>query len=263
MIKLWSFIFIVISISSCVSIPVGSTAPVNLVQPVVGYYSDGKLKVKGEYYNGYKHSTWTEWNGEGDTISITNYDMGELSGPFKIWELEKSYDENSKSTPDYAIDYGEIITKEGYYLDGKLHGDFIVSYSSGKLKESGIYNKGRKEAEWKKLMLNGDTVHIVNYSLGEMKGPFTIWSYYSHEVLKDAKRSLVKIKHQGIYKINMLNGNYVESFQNGTVKCSGAYIDDNREGQWIWYYETGIIKETATYKLGELISTEKFDETGN
>ena len=52
--------------------------------------SNGQLRFKGEYYNGYRHGTWTDWNGNGDTISIVNYDQGELSGSFKVWELEKS-----------------------------------------------------------------------------------------------------------------------------------------------------------------------------
>ena len=253
-------LLIVVSFSSCLSLSLGSTAPVNPIQPVVGYYSNGHLRFKGEYYNGYRHGTWTDWNGNGDTISIVNYNQGELSGPFKIWELEKSYEDNSESTPDYAVDYGEVIIKEGYYFEGNLNGGFKVAYSSGRLKEAGNYNKGRKSGEWTKLNAKGDTLHIINYSLGERKGPFTIWSYYSHEMLSDARRNIVKIKHRGIYKFNMLNGNYVESFPNGTVKCAGAYIDDNREGDWTWYFETGIIKETAVYKLGELINSEKFEE---
>jgi antitoxin component YwqK of YwqJK toxin-antitoxin module len=83
-------------------------------------------------------------------------------------------------------------------------------------------------------------------------------------MLNDAMRNIVKIKHRGLYKFNRLNGNYVESFPNGTVKCAGAYIEDNREGDWTWYFETGIIKETAVYKSGQLISNEKFeDNNGN
>jgi len=263
MIKWYYFIFLLVSLSSCVTFDLGSTAPTNPIQPVVGYYSNGQLRFKGEYYNGYKHGTWTDWNGNGDTISIVNFNQGELEGPFKIWELEKSYEANSETTPDYAVDYGEIIIKEGFYLNGSFHGDFNVHYSSGKLKERGIFNKGRKEGEWVKIEATGDTLHIINYSLGERKGPFMIWNYYSHELLKDNMRNVAKIKHQGIYKFSMLNGNYVESYPNGVVKCAGAYIDDNREGEWTWYYEAGIIKETAIYKLGELISSEKFSEAGN
>ena len=92
-----SLILIVVSLSSCVTLSLGSTAPVNLVQPAVGHYSNGQLRFKGEYYNGYRHGKWTDWNGNGDTISIVNYDQGELSGSFKIWELEKSYENNSYS----------------------------------------------------------------------------------------------------------------------------------------------------------------------
>ena len=264
MIKWMSLILLVVSLSSCLTLSLGSTAPVNPIQPAVGHYSNGQLRFKGEYYNGYRHGTWIDWNGNGDTISIVNYDQGELSGSFKIWELEKSYEDNSESTPDYAVDYGEIIIKEGYHLDGNINGGFKVSYSSGRLKESGSYNKGRKDGEWTKLNSTGDTLHIINYSLGDRKGPFTIWSYYSHEMLNDAMHNVVKIKHRGIYKFNMLNGNYVESFPNGTVKCAGAYIEGNREGDWTWYFEMGIIKETAVYKLGQLIRSEKFeDANGN
>jgi uncharacterized protein len=260
MIKWMSLILIVVFLSSCLALSLDSATPVSPIQPAVGHYSNGKLRFKGEYYNGYRHGAWTDWNGNGDTISIVNYDQGKLSGSFKIWELEKSYEGNPESTPDYAMDYGEIIIKEGYYVNGVINGGFRVSYSSGRLKESGRYNKGRKDGEWTKLNSIGDTLHIINYSLGARKGLFTIWSYYSHGLLNDAMRNIVNIKHQGIYKFNMLNGNYVESFPNGKVKCAGAYIEDNREGDWIWYFETGLIKETAVYKLGQLIRSEKFEE---
>lgn len=259
MIKWMTVILIVIFLSSCLTLSLDGATPVNPIQPVVGHYSSGQLRFKGEYYDGYRHGTWTDWNGNGDTISIVNYNQGELTGSFKIWELEKSYDRNSASTSDYAVDYGEIIVKEGYYLDGIIHGTFRVSYSSGRLKESGSYNKGRKDGEWTKLNSKGDTLHVFNYSLGDMKGLFTVWSYYCHEVLKDAIRNSVKIKHRGIYKFNKLNGNYVESFPNGIVKCAGAYIEDKREGDWTWYFQTGIIKETAVYKFGQLISNKKFE----
>lgn len=264
MLKWMSLTLIVVSLSSCLSLSLGSNAPVNPIQPAVGHYSSGQLRFKGQYYNGYRHGTWTEWNGNGDTISIVNYNQGGLSGSFKIWELEKIPGDNSGEVSDYALDYGEIIIKEGYYLDGTLNGDFKVSYSSGRLKESGSYNKGRKDGEWTKLNSAGDTLHIINYSLGDKKGLFTIWNYYSHEILNDTTQNDLKIKHQGIYKLNRLNGNYVESYTNGKVKCSGAYIDNNREGDWTWYNETGLIKESAFYKLGQLIHSEKFeDANGN
>ena len=263
MIKWMSLILLVIFLSSCFTLSFDSNVSVNPIQPAVGHYSNGQLRFKGEYYNGYRHGTWTDWNGNGDTISIVNYNQGELSGFFKIWELEKSFGNNSQVVLDYALDYGEIIIKEGCYLDGVLNGGFKVSYSSGRLKESGSYNKGRKDGKWTKLNSLGDTLHIINYSLGDRKGLFTIWNHYSHEKLNDTTRNDFKIKHQGIYKFNRLNGNYVESYPNGKVKCSGAYIDDNREGDWTWYFETGVIKESAVYKLGQLIDAEKLEDAND
>ena len=259
MIKWMSLILLVVFLSSCFTLPLGSNVPVDPIQPAVGHYSNGQLRFKGQYYNGYRHGTWIDWNGNGDTISIVNYNLGELSGFFKIWELDKSLVNSSGVVQDYALDYGQIIIKEGYYLGGSLDGDFKVSFSSGRLKESGSYNKGRKDGKWTKLDLAGDTLHIINYSLGDRKGLFTIWNYYSHEILNDTTHNGFKIKHQGIYKFNRLNGNYVESYPNGKVKCAGAYIDDNREGEWTWYFETGVIKESAVYKLGQLIGAEKFE----
>ena len=264
MIKWMSLILLVVFLSSCFTLSLGSNVPFDPIQPAVGHYSNGQLRFKGEYYNGYRHGTWIDWNGNGDTISIVNYNLGELSGFFKIWELDKSLVNSSGVVQDYALDYGQIIIKEGYYLDGSLNGDFKVSYSSGRLKESGSYNKGRKDGKWTKLDLAGDTLHIINYSLGDRKGLFTIWNYYSHEILNDTTHNGFKIKHQGIYKFNRLNGNYVESFPNGKVKCAGSYIDDSREGDWTWYFETGVIKESAVYKLGQFIGAEKFeDANGN
>ena len=259
MIKWMSLILLVVFLSSCYTLSLGSNVPVDPIQPAVGHYSNGQLRFKGQYYNGYRHGTWIDWNGNGDTISIVNYNLGELSGFFKIWELDKSLVNSSGVVQDYALDYGQIIIKEGYYLGGSLDGDFKVSFSSGRLKESGSYNKGRKDGKWTKLDLAGDTLHIINYSLGDRKGLFTIWNYYSHEILNDTTHNGFKIKHQGIYKFNRLNGNYVESYPNGKVKCAGAYIDDNREGEWTWYFETGVIKESAVYKLGQLIGAEKFE----
>ena len=119
MIKWMSLILLVIFLSSCFTLSFDSNVSVNPIQPAVGHYSNGQLRFKGEYYNGYRHGTWTDWNGNGDTISIVNYNQGELSGFFKIWELEKSFGNNSQVVLDYALDYGEIIIKEGVWIGAK------------------------------------------------------------------------------------------------------------------------------------------------
>ena len=83
MIKWMSLILLVVFLSSCFTLPLGSNVPVDPIQPAVGHYSNGQLRFKGQYYNGYRHGTWIDWNGNGDTISIVNYNLGELSGFFK------------------------------------------------------------------------------------------------------------------------------------------------------------------------------------
>lgn len=259
MIKWIYTLAVVLLISSCVTTLGGSSnaATSDYIQPVFERYSNGLPKQKGQYVNSVPHGTWIEWNGTGDTVSILNYHQGVLQGPFKIWELEKNYTQEA----DYALDQ-EIFKNVGYYSGGYLHGKYRVYYNSGLVKTSGNYNKGRMDGKWMEFESSGDTSFIINYSLGIKKGPFVIWDYLANEVLVTNAKSAEKIKHQGIFKYDRLNGNYVETYPGGTVRCSGAYIEGRREGDWTWYYPTGIIKETATFSLGKLLSSEKFNEKG-
>lgn len=71
--------------------------------------------------------------------------------------LEK---EGKLTKATYYHDNGEIA-QIGYYLNGKVHGEWIAFNRDGKKIAMAEYEKGKKTGKW--FFWNGDTLSEVNY----------------------------------------------------------------------------------------------------
>jgi antitoxin component YwqK of YwqJK toxin-antitoxin module len=230
-------------------------------QNIIDYYANGQVKYLGYLHEGVKHGKWTEWNGDGDTVSIVNYYYGIKHGPFKIWRLDLP-DENENESDDYAIEMGTVLKFIGTYNTDIIDGRYEVYFPSEQLKTAGYYKHGKMDGTWIQCEVNGDTTSQIKYKGGKKQGPFTIWDFYTNDPLAINSKSVAKLKHQGIYKDDKFHGNYVVWYPNGSVRSTGAYIDGRRMGEWSWYYKSGSIKEVVQFVKDKAVKTEKFDKLG-
>ena len=57
-----------------------------------------------------------------------------------------------------------------------------------------------------------------------------------------------------------MDGKWVVYWKNGIVLWEGNYVDGNREGKSVWYYESGKIKDVDIYKDGKCVEMCEGDE---
>jgi antitoxin component YwqK of YwqJK toxin-antitoxin module len=71
--------------------------------------------------------------------------------------------ENSVKQSEIAIQNGQFDGEARYY------------YASGKLMETGNYEKGQKDGKWLRYNENGINVGLAIYSLGKKTGTWVVW----------------------------------------------------------------------------------------
>jgi len=103
-----------------------------------------------------------------------------------------------------------IHASEGGF-DGKLlHGIYIVSYPTNKLKEKGAYENGLKTGEWKKWYPNGVIRETSKWTKGQKDGKYCLFSSGGQKVL------------EAEYKAGKLHGEVI-TYQDGIIKNKKRY----------------------------------------
>ena len=111
----------------------------------------------GNYFNGKRHGKFVRKNEKDEIVAVTHFKMGERDGVhwqndgsvlFGIKHKEMHYKNDELNGPyKYFNDHGQI-THEGFYKNGKKHGESIEFYPSGRIKCVNKYEKGNLKS-WK------------------------------------------------------------------------------------------------------------------
>jgi antitoxin component YwqK of YwqJK toxin-antitoxin module len=246
------------------------------------WYADGSLSSTCFYKDGIPDGTWINKYENGQVasevsykegnpfgISTTFYENGQLSEQIK-------YDEegNSSILNVYTQD-GLQLVKDGngiykvFYLSGQLHqegkieggmkiGSWITYYENGLHSEEGIFegtiyrvlnywdrngNQTVKEGFGSYIsLLDGDTTVIESgeYNNGYKTGIWTNYYPDNGEIFQES------------HFINgKLNGKMSMYHINGFLKVSGEMVNDQHQGEWVWYHPTGGISSVATFVNGK------------
>lgn len=128
---------------------------------------------------------------------------------------------------------GKVITRneEGKILvietskDGKIEGEVRTYYVTGKLKEEYSIKNGKIEGPYI-WYSKDDTVRIdATYRNNEKEN-----------------ESAVSVKDKKPF-----TGTYTETYDNGNISQTIKFVDGRREGETIFYYENGKIRERIPY----------------
>ena len=167
----------------------------------------------------------------------TKYNNGLRVGQWSFYnidgniEQEGEYDDKGRYTGSWIFYYpsGNIL-KEESYIEGKEYGMYVEYSDDGMIIVQGNYDYGMKEGKWTYL-ING----IVE----------------TGEYLNDKK-----------------DGYWTIAFDDGAMLEEGNYIEDNPDGEYKWYYTTGVAAGKI-YLIGRYINGQRngdwiyFDEEGN
>ena len=172
-------------------------------------YENGNLKYQGQYL---------------DTLPVGTHRFYGLNG-----ELE-----NAKI---YSFD-GVLLEEGKVGENGVKKGDWKIYYSNGKLKASGFYDsRGRKDKTWTFYFIDGTIEQRGQYSANRLHGEWK-W-YYRNDMLRKIETYLYGEKE----------GAYREYDKSGNLLVEGNYMQDVREGEWL--FTSGDHHESGEYFSGE------------
>ncbi len=234
----------------------------------MNYYKNGVVKEDFFYKNDSLESEDKNFYPSGSIKWVYNYSSNKLTGK-AIY-----YYRNGK------------IEKEYEYVNNKLNGPYKEYYSNGTLSNTGSYEKGNLFGEWKESNSKGIVTEITNFDEkgkldGEMKGfddngkPYYVYLYdkgkvkqYSYfnssgATIASGKPGSGETKMKGYYadgnqlcdgnyKNGIMDGNWTYYYKSGIKKSVKIYKDAILNGPMTNFYKTGEISEESNYKDGEL-----------
>ncbi|MFN5182711.1 MAG: toxin-antitoxin system YwqK family antitoxin [Bacteroidota bacterium] len=239
--------------------------------------------------NGVKQGKWKEFDLNGNLKKEMNYRDGSLDGYIKEYDnkgnlitVEKYFSgkkiDNPKELKDikfYKEYYsGRQIKFEGGYLDNYPHGFHYYYNINGKIDSAIYYEEGFALEKGKMDSLNNKTgLWIELYQTGELKGKGQYfngkktgyWKYWYPSGKEEQSGKFDKNGNQiDNWKWYYENGNVLrdENFiagkrngffsdylEDGKIIESGEYVEDQKEGFWI--YQMGNYIEKGNYLQGE------------
>lgn len=164
------------------------------------YFQDFTLEITGAYgKKGRKQGEWVWFYPGGDTMSVANYDEGELDGRFV------EYDEN-----------GTALT-EGNYVAGLEEG--LWMYRNGNAVEKGKYEGGKQDGVWKTVLDNGKTLTEITYRDGRRHGRYA--AYWENG----------RVKKTGKYVDGLQDGVWMQYDEEGVLFLTTLF-QDGKEIKW-------------------------------
>jgi antitoxin component YwqK of YwqJK toxin-antitoxin module len=183
---------------------------------------------------------------------------------------------------------GKITMYVGYFKNDKPVGEFKRFYEDSKLKSVLIYSEDGKKASATMYHENGLISSKGNYINQKKEGKWQFFSqyidgyliceeFYTNNLrnglslrfypdstlaekvnyLNDAKNGECiqyhpngKVCMKTTYSKGKINGKYNVWADNGRIEISGQYINDTREGRWLFYNKDSSVKYDITYTLG-------------
>lgn len=113
---------------------------------------------------------------------------------------------------------------------------YVVHYE-GSIRNGGV------NGIWRTYNKNGNLFVSANYMQGYLNGK----AYFYFDTKKETLLADVD------YKMDKIDGLYIEYYRNGTMKSKIQYEDGLRHGECMYFYENGKLKLSCKYKKGERV----------
>lgn len=177
------------------------------------FHPNGKTSVTGTYINNLKYEIWTWYQEDGTIIESGTYMKDKAFGPYTYYDKKG------------------VLHSKGEIIDGLKHGTWEYYYTNGNLLKKGDYNKGKAIGEWEAYDFNGVYENTYVYP-----DEFDTITFY------DPKKEP--------YKPTTSKGTepYTKNYPNEKPEVIGNTYNGQNDGNWTWYYDTGQLKETGSFK---------------
>ena len=136
-------------------------------------FPDGKLQNQGDFLNGKKDGTWTEYHSNGLIKSMTSYVQGKKQGNYieidERGELQlRAYYHNDLKDGDYVVYNQQRIKEQRSYNQGQLQGVVKIYYDNGSIMEESPYTNGKRDGLSKWYDQQGNITIEYEYDQGEL-----------------------------------------------------------------------------------------------
>jgi antitoxin component YwqK of YwqJK toxin-antitoxin module len=243
------------------------------------WYENGNLASNSIFKSNLQHGLWKDYYDNGKIKSEGRLAEGKMIGDWKSYyptgQLREEFEYKSNE---------KLIIKNVWDLDGKLlvkngNGYYKYFLETGDVIESGKVENGMRVGIWSHFYENGDLQSKGNYEnnifrikeFWDLRGNLTIEngygnyrSYYPGEKSVFEKGKIENGYRSGIWRIfddnsgsvlqelffieGKLTGLQKYYYPTGQLYSMGEMVDDLREGEWNWYFESGSISSTVNFK---------------
>ena len=237
------------------------------------YNHDGTLVYKYNYKGGNLNGDYLKFRSNGDTLICKSYSNGLLHGP------DRDYNENNKILWEHIFKKGKLKKYFNYSPDGVLlskgkknyvlndrygfkyiegtkkgsefHGEYILFWKNGQIKENRYYINGLLNGESKDYFLWGGLDEVMYYKNDRLHGDYK--SYYDNG----------KLYAEGQFVEGNKTGAWTFYHPNGKLHKEIYFINGKSQGHVTFYSITGEKRANYFYKGDVLFKTEVFDKEGN
>jgi antitoxin component YwqK of YwqJK toxin-antitoxin module len=167
----------------------------------------------------------------------------------------------------YYFSSGKVKAQTTYSDNGKV-AKTIMYHPNGKKNGEGTYMDKKKDGLWVYYGANGIKISEENYKMGVKTG---VWKYFYEDGrinrIENYKNNVRDGEWVEFYQDSVMKtkGNYTNDKLNGVVQCfgltgklflTGKYIDDLKEGEWMFFNDLGAGERKLTYQASNLIKEE-------
>ena len=121
----------------------------------------------------------------------------------------------------------------------------VFYHENGTVMSKGIYRNLKKDSIWLNFTPSGRLSTSETYKNDVLNGKKIV--YFVPEDVNDKSRIVSAVYN---YENGKLQGEMIEYFVNGTIKCKGFYKDNKKEGIWESYHANGKKMMFERYKNG-------------
>jgi antitoxin component YwqK of YwqJK toxin-antitoxin module len=210
-----------------------------------GYYEDGTASQKGFYKADQSNGSWEFFHPNGQLSHSGQFKNGEQTGQWilltargtKLAELEhvgEAFPKVINAWDDSGVN--NVQNGNGLYTD---------YHENGAVRDKGNVRQGYRDGAWRRYSTAGKLLEEGDYRKNV---------YYLRTYLDSLGNPIIE------------NGNgKFESDPDplNPFQLKGDYRDGLREGEWLQYFNSGLLQATMQYELGDLNgTTETFFESG-
>ncbi|MFO0495367.1 MAG: toxin-antitoxin system YwqK family antitoxin [Flavobacteriia bacterium] len=144
------------------------------------------------------------------------------------------------------------------HIDGTNRSDAQFYHENGVIMSKGIYINLKKDSVWSNFGPSGRLSNKETYKADLLHGKKTI--FFVPEDPNDKSQIISSVSN---YREGVLEGEFIEYFDSGSIKEKGNYLNGKKSGFWMKYSITGSIMIEECFKEGLRNGwTKSFDESG-